>query len=123
RKFQIDFNRPEYHIPALQEAVSEVEKECPVAKEFGFSGVGEGLVFKCITPGWESSKFWFKAKGDEHSAGKVHKLPTVDPEKLETIDAFVVKHVNNERLTQAWDWLKEMDKELSEKSTGDFIKW
>jgi hypothetical protein len=41
----IDFNYPQKAQNQIIEWVEEVEKECPYAKAFGVSGVGEGIVF------------------------------------------------------------------------------
>lgn len=42
---EIDFDNAEKSSSLLQEITDQVEKECPVAKAFGVSGVGEGVVW------------------------------------------------------------------------------
>lgn len=122
QKIEIDFNNPDFSIPKLEDLVKKVEQECPVAKSFGVSGVGEGWVFRCVHPELKSSKFWFKVKGEEHSNAPRKPLST-HPEKLKSIESFIAKHFHEERFTQGVHFLKEMGKEISEKSTGDFIRW
>jgi len=102
-----------------------VEKECPVGKAFGYSGIGEGVVWRCIAPGWESSRYWYKVKGQEHANSKVKKLASVDIEKLNSIKEFVDKVLDNERLEQGITKLKERDNNvvIDEKLTGDYIRW
>lgn len=122
-KIDINFESPEYAIDQINKWVLEVEAECPVGKAFGTSGIGEGIVFHCITTGWESCAYWYKAKGAKHSATHVRKLATVDIAKYETEQAFIAAVLDEGRLEQGFNWLKENNKEQSEKSTGDFIRW
>jgi hypothetical protein len=44
-----------------------VEDECPVGKFFNKEGVGEGIVFTCVT----NQELKFKSKGEKHYASKV----------------------------------------------------
>jgi hypothetical protein len=119
----IDFEEPIYAVEQINKWVLEVEAECPVGKHFGVSGVGEGLVFKPIGLDYNNSGFWFKAKGDKHSQSHVKKLATVDVEKFESQQAFVNSVLEEGRLEQGYNWLKENGKTQDEKSTGDFIRW
>lgn len=119
----IDFEKPADATNKINELSLAVETECPVGKFFGISGIGEGRVWACVTPGWQSSKYVFKVKGQAHSKSKVSKLANVDVEKMKSIEDFVGKHLSEERLTQAYNWLGEQKKPQDEKSTGDFIKW
>lgn len=122
-KIDINFESPEYAIAEINKWVLEVEAECPVGKALGVSGIGEGLVFRCITKGWESSRYWYKAKGAAHSATHVRKLATVDIEKFESEQAFVSAVLDEGRLEQGFGWLKENNKPQDQSSTGDFIRW
>ena len=123
---EIDFERPADAVNKMNELTLLVEAECPCGKFLGVSGVGEGRVW---TPhfsngdGWMSSKYVFKVKGQAHSKSKVKKLANVDVEKMANIDAFVDKHLSEERLVQGWNWLAEMKKPQTEVSTGEYIKW
>lgn len=118
----IDFEKPELSINELNDITLKVEEQCPVAKKFDLEGIGEGVVWKCITPGYNSDRFWFKVKGDKHSSSNVKKLATVDPEKLDNIYKFIDNSVNEERLNQAWEKIKEGRESISQKETGDFIR-
>lgn len=119
----IDFENPGLMINQMNEWTLEVEKECPVGKYFDISGIGEGIVFKCIEPGWESSKFTFKVKGSEHSKSKVTKLATVDIEKVNSIKEFVSTVLDESRLQQGISKLLENNKPIVEQHTGDFLRW
>ena len=46
----IDFTNPREAIPELERLTLQVEEECPWAKQFGVSGVGEGIVWKRARP-------------------------------------------------------------------------
>lgn len=122
-KIDINFESPEYAIAEINKWVLDVEEQCPVGKAKGASGIGEGIVFRCVSEGWGSSRYWFKAKGDKHSASKVRKLATVDIEKYESEQSFVSAVLEEGRLEQAFNWLKENNKPQDQSSTGDFIRW
>ena len=115
----IDFNKPSEAQAKIVEMVEEVEKECPVGKYFGVSGIGEGIVF---TGQYKDAVYRFKAKGDKHSVSKVKTIAAVDIEKQETIDAFAEYAVTVRRLEQG---LEEVfgDEDIDMKRTGDFLKW
>jgi len=120
---EVDFNKPQMIQNILRDHTEEVEKECPVAKHFGVSGIGEGIVWTCTHPDFSGSDFWFKVKGEKHSASKVKVLAEVDIEKMKTVDDFMDKVVTENRLQQGIDYLNEMGLELTEKSTGTFLSW
>ena len=118
-KLEIDFNCPELSQNKLIELTEAVEAECPVGKAFGISGIGEGIVWTCITPGWESSKFWMKVKGEKHSVSKVKTLAAVDVEALENIQKFLDYAVTEARLEQAFTEVSATDM----KDTAAFLRW
>lgn len=122
-KIDIDFESPEYAIAEINKWVLAVGDECPVGKAFGVSNTGEGIVFRCITEGWESSRYWFKCKDPRHSNTKVTKLATVDIEKYENDQAFIFAVLDEGRLEQGFGWLKENNKPQDQSTTGDFIRW
>ncbi len=68
-EIDIDFNHPELAQNKMIEITEEVEKECPVGKHFGVSGIGEGVVWTCVSDGWNDSGTWFKVKGEAHAKG------------------------------------------------------
>lgn len=121
---EIDFNYPELTQNKMIEITEEVEKECPVGKDFGVSGIGEGVVWTCVSPGWNDSGTWFKIKGDKHSVSKVRTLAAVDVEAIKNIKDFVDATVTEARLEQALDNLiREQLKPFEMTSMGDFIRW
>ncbi len=115
---EIDFNSPESVQNRLVELTEQVEKECPVGKHFGFSGVGEGIV-------WTTSdrRYCFKVKGEKHSSTKVKTLASVDTELIESMNEFVDNVLTESRLKQGIEKLKEMGLEVSQKSTGEYLRW
>lgn len=122
-EIKIDFESPNEAVEQINKWVLEVEQECPVAKELGVSGIGEGIVFWPMDEDYSDSKFIFKCKGDKHSKSKEPKLATVNPEKLESDQAFINFALDEGRLEQGYKWLAENGKPQTMASTGDFIKW
>lgn len=62
---KIDFKNPQASIEALEKRTDAVETECPWAKKFGISGIGEGIVWVCLDHP-SNSDLWFKTKGKKH---------------------------------------------------------
>lgn len=123
-EIQIDFNHPELAQNKMIEITEEVEKECPVGKAFGVSGIGEGVVWTCVSDGWNDSGTWFKVKGEKHSVSKVRTLASVDVEAVANLKAFVDSVVTEARLEQGLDNLvREQLKPLEMTSMGDFLRW
>lgn len=115
----IDFNHPELSQNKLIEMTLQVEDECPVAKAFGVSGVGEGIVFTCTT----NPELKFKSKGEKHSVSKVKTLNSIDVEEVSRVEDFVENVCTVNRLEQGLSYMKEMQLEISQKSTGEFLRW
>lgn len=127
-EIDIDFNHPELAQNKMIEITEAVEKECPVGKYFGVSGVGEGVVWTCVSSDFDlirsDSGTWFKVKGEKHSASKVKTLAAVDVEAIQALKDFVDTTVTEQRLEQGVDNLvREQLKPLDMTSMGDFIRW
>lgn len=121
KTIELDFNKPDAIIETLLEECANVENECPVAKQLGVSGIGEGIVLKTIVDG---ATYRFKVKGDKHSQSKVQKLVAkVEDINIESMAKFVEDTVTDNRVQQGIDFLKEQGLELSPKSTGPFMRW
>jgi hypothetical protein len=120
---EIDFNQPELAQNKLGELTVEVEQNCPIAKQFGVTGVGEGIVWQCVTPGYNSSRFMFKVKGEKHSSSKVKTLASVDIEKVNSINEFAETVVTESRLNQGLEYLKCNNISIEPKSIPVFLKW
>jgi hypothetical protein len=116
----IDFNCPELMQNKLIELTDAVEKECPVAKYFGVSGTGEGIVWEYVNG---EERYIFKVKGEKHQNSKVKTLTTVDVEAVENVRAFIEYAVTENRLMQGIDKMREMGLPLDPKTTGDYLRW
>lgn len=114
----IDFNEPESAINQMVEWVEEVEKECPVGKYFGVSGVGEGIVFSNDEFGLK-----FKVKGEKHQSSHVKTLAPVDVEEINKVKDFVTYSVTQSRLEQGISVMRENNIETTPQNTGVFVKW
>lgn len=86
-QINIDFEKPEYALEQINKWVLEVEAECPVSKQFGISGIGEGIVFKPTSQEYNNSKFVWKAKGAAHASPqrKIHGLEINEEVKREIL--------------------------------------
>jgi hypothetical protein len=118
---EIDFNQPELANNIIFDMIQEVENECPVAKYFGVSGIGEGIVFKFE---YKDTIHKMKAKGDKHSVSKVKKHKKVDDKEIQKCMDLA------EKVTPAWR-LEQMYNETFDtlnggegdiKRTGEYIK-
>lgn len=116
----IDFNMPQLVQNKLSELTIAVEDECPVAKSFGFSGIGEGIVWSCE---YQGVVHRFKVKGEKHSSSKVKTLANVDVEKIESIQKFVEYAVTESRFKQALENVFPNEEPIDTKKLGDVIRW
>lgn len=120
-EIKVDFDKLPEVRNQLISITQQVEKECPVAKYFGKSGIGEGIVWRAQT----QKVFRFKVKGDEHATSKVTKMAAVDVEKLKSLNEFLKKSVTENRLMQG---ISEIfgDEEVSSayfSRLGKFTAW
>jgi len=124
-EIEIDFQKPVLSTEKLDELTHKVEKECPFAKLFNVTGTGEGIVWICDDPEWNTSKVWFKVKGEKHKndKGETKKLAPADIEKAKDIMEFVDRVVTDARCEQALDFLRMEGKPQDRTSMGDFIRW
>ena len=115
----IDFNCPELVQNKLAEITEAVENECPVAKYFGISGIGEGVVW---TAEWNNQVLRFKVKGEKHSSSKVKTLASVDVEKIGSAVEFADSVVTDSRFNQAIENVFSGES-VDIKKLGEVIKW
>ena len=82
-------------------------------------------MWKCISddPRFQDSGFWFKVKGEKHSDTPVKRLVEVDPNKIQNIHEFVENVITDARCRQGIEYLREYGKEVSRKSTGEYLRW
>jgi hypothetical protein len=120
-KIVIDFADPIHSQNALVELTMDVEKECPVGKYFGHSGIGEGRVW------WNPQlNMKFKVKGEKHSTTKVKtvkEIAAVDIALHNSMREFVTAAVSQARLEQGIVKLGEMGLPVDTTSTGKYLEW
>lgn len=120
---EIDFASPEQIQNDLIALTEAVEAACPVALAFGHEGIGEGIVW---TPkdGDMDSRYWFKVKGEKHSASKVKVLAAVDVERFAARDELVASLVTDNRLQQGLDLhVNEFARPLEMSAIGEYLRW
>jgi len=117
----IDFKHPEIAQNGIVELTIAVENECPVAKQLGVSGIGEGIVFSHVS---DRYKLMFKSKGEKHSKSKVKTIKEVDVTKLELIQNVVDKVTPEWRLEQFLVETFDLQNggEITRKKMGDYIR-
>lgn len=133
---EIDFSQPELIQNYLVELTDGVEKLCPVGKSFGVDGIGEGIVWRCISS-WsypfdsgidvsmvqiKTNDLIFKVKGEKHSDTKVTTTASVDVEKVATIKEFATNVCTDHRLEKMIEKMKETNIEVNIQNTGQFLK-
>ena len=119
----IDFNVPQLSQNNIIDSTIEVEDECPVSKEFGHSGIGEGIVYTHMTPDGEAYRF--KSKGEKHAKGsKIKTLKPVDDEKVNKVINIVNQITPEWRLEQMLEKTFDLMNggEIDIKKMGEFIK-
>lgn len=119
-EMEINFNEPEMVQNKLGELTLAVEEECPVGKTFGFSGIGEGIVWSCDFNGVVHR---FKVKGVKHSSSKVKTLAPVDIEKIAGIKEFVDYAVTESRFNQGLEKTFPNGEPVDIKKMGALMKW
>lgn len=123
----VDFSDIASKTAALEsatDATDTIEAMCPWAKRFGIEGTGEGIVWCPVGDHAGNSSLFFKTKGDKHKVTKSRDAkPKLDPEVLQSIDAFVSFAVAENRLAQGLEALKEMGHPMEMRSMGHFLKW
>ena len=100
RKYEIevDFNYPQLSQNKIIEMTLEVEDCCPVGKELGSEGIGEGIVFSNTNE--NGRRLMFKSKGVKHQNSKVKTLKPVDDAKIQKVIEVVEKVTPEWRLEQ-----------------------
>ena len=97
-EIEVDFNNPKMSQNKMLELTLEVEAECPVAKAFDVSGIGEGIVWSVS---YKEQHYRFKTKGDKHAGkSKVKTVRKIDEAKLTKVQAVVDKVTPVWRLDQ-----------------------
>lgn len=112
---EIDFEYPEKSVDTMNLLTDDVEKECPWGRNFGVSGIGEGIV-------WTSHhcEYIFKTKGLLHRSSSDNSSAAIKSDSVDII-AFVNQTVNNERVENIFVKMVDCGHKLSKKSTGIFL--
>ncbi|BAU40117.1 RnlB RNA ligase 2 [Ralstonia phage RSP15] len=123
-ELEIDFENPELSQNRLVEITNSVEKECPYGFSHGVSGIGEGVVWRVVEEGYNSSDYWFKVKGEKHSVTKNKTLAPVDEEKVKNVIEAVEKFATVNRIEQGITVLTDQGQDMTQSSNlGNLIKW
>ena len=120
--FDIDFNHPELMQNAIIEKTLEVEDECPVAKYFGISGIGEGIVIEGFDK--DGNRYIAKSKGVKHANSKVKVMRVVDNDKINALMELADKVTPSWRLDQMFTDANNLMNGglIDRKNLGNYIK-
>lgn len=107
-----------------------VDAECPFAKSFGITGIGEGIVWK-FDHAPQESRLWLKTKGPNFMTTRIPIPAAVKmaERQKETDDAearaadFAERVAHERRLEQGLDHLREMGMERTLKQANEFAMW
>jgi len=108
------------------ELTAEVERQCPWAARFGAEGIGEGIVWTPMGDHWGDTRLFFKTKGILHKQASPREGKTqirVDPSMRASAQEFVDSMLDEDRLQQGVDFLREQGMALEPRSIGEFLKW
>lgn len=123
-EIKIDFGNPKQALNLLNEYTLQVDKECPVGKQFGVVGAGEGLVWIPKDKFKDHPRYWFKTKGKTHKQNKTRtdtELSSEEQEELNTVKDIVEEFLVEQRLERGIAYLNESNNPLSKSSTGVFV--
>ena len=121
-EIKIDFNNPLLSQNAMVDMVVEVENECPVAKVFNVTGIGEGIVFAVE---FNNTTLRWKMKGEKHAgASKVKVARKVDDVKLQLVIDIIDKVTPEWRLEQMYqETFNTLNGGVGDiKGMGDFLR-
>ena len=119
----VDFSNPSDCSQKMTEITNAVEAMCPVGKQLGSEGIGEGVVYKPVDSVYFGEDFFFKIKGEKHAVVKSSNLAAVDVEKISNAKQFVETYVTENRCQQGLSKLRELGDDLIIQNTGKFINW
>lgn len=115
----VDFNNTKGISEKFIEIIDEVENECPVAKQLGVSGIGEGVVWEFFH---EGERYIFKTKGELHSKPKPKSNDReVDSEKINEYISQANKLTPNWRLEQMFNEVTSNGRDINRKYIGNYI--
>jgi len=121
-QINVDFNMPAPANREMLKMLAEVEKECPVAKAQGISGIGEGIVFETI---YKNDLLRWKIKGEKHAGiPKIKKSQKIDDQTMQQIIDTAEKVTPEWRLSQMYqETFNTLNGGKGDiKKTGDYLR-
>ncbi len=116
----VDFNNTKGVSDKFIEIINEVENECPVAKQLGVSGIGEGVVWEFFHNG---ERYIFKTKGELHAGKEKNKtLTPVDNERINFLMKIAEQVTPTWRLNQMFNEITNNGRNIERRFIGPYIK-
>lgn len=119
KSFIVDTEHPHLFLDAITPVVDAIGAECPVARDLGAVGFGEGLVF---TGAYQGKVYRFKIKDSRHKVSKIREAAVVDEVELAGLQEFVELTCTEIRLKQGLEFVAS-NTPLDVKNMGSYIKW
>lgn len=121
----IKFDDLEGSMQRLRSTTDAVCEECPFAKAFGASGIGEGIVWKAVhDPG--NPRLWLKTKGPAFQPKPV-KVKQAQAKALSEQEAvasrFAEEVAHERRMEQGLEVLRERNEPVSSRAAKMFAEW
>jgi hypothetical protein len=127
---EIDFNNPSLALEELNTLTTAIDQECPVAKHFGISGTGEGIVWEAVVirqvydGDMVTFNYRFKTKGETHKIKET--TNEVDPlisEMYKSCDDFVKANLSENRLAQGISKIEATGQKVVVENIVEFLRW
>jgi hypothetical protein len=123
-EIEVDFNNPEASQAEMDRLTLEVENECPVAKQLGVSGVGEGIVWSAFVTVADAIELYaFKTKGPKHAVSGKKSTASAKTEVVEGLDEFIEMAVTENRMRQMIERMEREGKTTIMPNMGIFINY
>lgn len=121
---KVDLLHPENSIQETQKIAEEIGNDCPVARELGTPGNGEGIVWTPLYPHLlgGGSRLWFKSKCKAHSVTRPTNPKISKNNDEEFIIDFVESNMNQNRMNNCLDMMREKKFLINKENLGIFLK-
>jgi len=120
----LDLDRTDLAQEFIEKITQEVSSVCPAGLFFGINGPGEGLVWRCVEPGFENQRFWFKSKGASSQQRK-SKSENEAQEKFSSrsVESVIEEFFVENRLLRGIAFLKESNIPVNKLNVGNFVSF
>lgn len=120
-KATVEFSNPQSAVKTLKDLTQKVAKDCPVAKQLGGKGKGEGLVWSEENED-KNFNIVFKTKEESFLPTKKDNVSVSAP-VVESVTNFVKMTVTDVRLKQGIQYIAEQGLDCELRNARTFANW